>query len=451
MRAVLVVLLVVLAAGCVAQPDVAPAATTDAPTPRLLPTKLVAPKLLALAELGPGFGEPEIAAAPDGTLYVAAVNDIYRSDDAGATWVEAKLDLDGGGDGDIAVGPDGRVHWLGLFAKDAPIPYYASDDKGDSWTKPVDLSNKTGSDREWIDARQDSPWVYTAWRDSDDDGIVAFRSSADGGATWNDRVAISEDAIAGPLVHGPANGSVYQAQATFSSGPTSMDAGIRLARSHDHGATWDVVPIVTPPQSVQFGIVGLPFSIFPVIAADDAGTLYVAYAVDQEMLPSPIPLPKSVARFGVFLQTSEDDGETWTQPRLLSSPDHAAIMPFVVAGAKGRIAIAWYENTYGLPNDNLPDSWNTILYESIDADTEAPQEQWAQLNEAPTHLGSICTNGAGCFLTGGDRSLLDFLEIAIAPSGQPVVTFASTDRPHQGTFSEIHVMARGVEEGTPLR
>lgn len=441
-------ILVLLLAGC-ASPEVAPAATQEgAPAARELPAELVAPTLLPLAFLGMGSGEPNVATGLDGTVYVSAINDVYRSDDGGATFELVKAGLDGGGDGDLVVLADGSVHWLGLFAQDAPIPYVRSTDRGETWSETLDLSNATGSDREWMDGRTDSPVLYAAWRDTDEDGIIAFRSSFDGGLTWNERVTIADDAIGGPLAHGPVNGTVYQAQATFESGTGAMDAGIRLARSADHGATWELVPVVTPAQSVQFGLVGFPFSIFPVVSVDDAGTLYLVYSVDQGMVPG---APKSAARFGVYLRTSTDEGDTWSEPRLLSSPDRAAIMPFVAAGAKGRIAVAWYENTLGAPHDNLPDVWNVKLAELVDADTSEPQMQVVQLNDAPNHIGAICTSGLTCLATAGDRSVLDFFEVALRADGHPVVTWAGTDAPLVGQVTGVKIFARGVESGTPLR
>lgn len=447
---VLLTLATLLAAGCLSQEPVETAATEPAPEPRVLPSELVAPTLHPLAFLGMGAGEPNIAVAPDGTVYVAAINDIYRSEDGGVSFELVQENLDGGGDGDLVILEDGSLHWLGLFGQAGPIPYVRSVDRGDSWSDPVDLSDDRGSDREWLDAREDEPTLYSAWRgrDADNNGIIAFRSSFDGGLTWNDEVAMADDAVGGPLAHGPTPGQVYQAQATFTSSPTAMDASIRLARSSDHGATWELVPIVTPAQSLQIGLIGFPFSIFPALSVDDNGTLYLVYAVDQGAIEG---APKPLARFGVYLTRSTDEGDTWSEPMLLSSPEKASIMPWIVAGAKGRIAVAWYSNTYGMPHDNLPDVWNVELMEMIDADTDAPQMQVVQLNDEPNHIGSICTSGTGCLLTAGDRSVLDFLEVALTPDGHPVVTWASTEHPHQGTVGNVRILARGVSEGTPLR
>lgn len=437
-----------ITAGCVTPESVAPAATAEETVPAALPDGLVEPTLHPLAFLGMGPGEPNVAVGPDGAIYVSAINDIYRSFDGGATWDAGKQGLDGGGDGDLVVDPSGGLHWLGLFGADAPIPYQRSLDKGMTWSDALDLSNETGSDREWIDGRQDEPTLYAAWRDADENGIIAFRASFDAGETWEPRVTMSDDAIGGPIAHGPVSGQVYQAQATFETATGAFDASIRLARSGDHGATWDVVPVVTPAQSAQFGLIGFPFSIFPVVTVDEAGTLYLVYAVDQGVVPM---APKSAARFGVYLTVSKDEGDSWSEPRLLSSPSAASIMPFVAAGAPGRIAVVWYENTLGMPHDNLPDVWNVRMMEIIGADTDAPESVVTQLNDAPVHVGSICTSGTGCLLTGGDRSLLDFLEVAIGPNGMPVATWASTEHPHQGTLGDVRVYARAVMEGTPLR
>ncbi len=445
MRAVLLSLLLVATAwaGCTG---------TDSnqdlePEPRVLPTTLETPTLHPPILLGKGPGEPNVATAPDGTIYAVPINDVYRSTDGGASFELAKVGLDGGGDGDLAVDMDGRLHWLGLFGDAGPIPYQRSQDQGSTWTDSIDISDDSGFDREWIEARQDTRDVYAAWRDNAGGGSIAFRSSEDGGRTWFDVVIMSDDAVGGPLAVGPVVGQVYQAHATFATN-LGGDASIRLARSSDHGETWEVVPVLTPAQSVQFGLIGFPFSIFPVVTVDEAGTLYLVYAVDQSMVPG---APKPLARFGVYLQVSSDEGDSWSEPQLLSDPNHAAIMPWAAAGAPGRLAVAWYENTAGLPHDNLPDVWNVNLLEMLDANGTQPQTELVQLNDGPVHIGSICTSGTGCLVTGGDRSLLDFLDVALTPAGQPVVVWASTAHPYEGFVQRIDIYARAVADGTPLR
>jgi hypothetical protein len=467
-------------AGCLSPPSEPTASPSPAASPaRDLPMDLRVPVALPELRLGPGAGEPNIAVAPDGTIYVTPIDHLYRSTDGGQGFValgrpgcqvprvqgspcpagqeDTIATTDGHGDGDIAVDATGRLHWLGLFGKGA-IPYQSSADQGATFSASIDLSaskpadnNGTGSDREWIDARGTT--IYTSWRDGAQDGIVATRTSLDGGNTWGPVRKMAPDAIGGPIVHGPVAGQVFEAMTTFATETLPSEgtgAAIQLARSFDNGTTWDLKTVLVPTQSAQFGLIGFPTSIFPVAAADDAGRLYVAFSVDQRLLPSAVPKP--AARLGVFLTASSDLGQSWTPPVLVSDPAHAAIMPFVTAGAAGRAAIVWYENTAGLPNDALPDAWNVKLWESITADQAAPQGATVQLNRLPNHLGSVCTSGTGC-IAGGDRSLLDYFEVALTPAGQPVVAWAysvagtAVGLAAQGT----DVYFGGVKDGTPLR
>ncbi|MFO1535331.1 MAG: hypothetical protein ABR586_06665 [Thermoplasmatota archaeon] len=466
--------------GCSQAPaDTGSGTNGPAAPPRVLPAELKAPTLLPEVRLGPGAGEPKIAVAADGTIYITPIDHLYRSADGGKTFQalgrpgcnaptfgvapcpagqeDTIATTDGHGDGDLAIDATGRLHWLGLFGKGA-IPYQNSDDGGKTFTKSVDLSAKTpakndgtGADREWIDAHGTT--LYASWRDSSKGGIVASRTSFDGGFTWGNISKMADDAVGGPIVHGPRPGQVFEAMTTFAADPVPSEgtgASIQLARSFDNGTTWDLKTVIVPTQSVQAGLVGFPTSIFPVAAVDDAGRVYVVFSADQRLLPQAVPKPAS--RLGVFLTSSGDLGQTWTRPVLLSDPARAAVMPFIAAGAEGRAAVVWYENTAGLPNDALPDLWNVKLWESVTAGQAQPQGVTVQLNGLPNHIGSVCTSGTGC-IAGGDRSLLDFFEVAISPSGQPVATWSysvagtAVGLAAQGTDTYFG----GLKDGTPLR
>src|SRR5690242_11961919 len=85
------------------------------PTPRALPTSLSTPTPSLPTLLGAGYGEPNIAIAPDGTIYVTPIDHLYRSADGGKTFNDLGTGRTSGhGDGDIAIDSTGRLHWLGL-------------------------------------------------------------------------------------------------------------------------------------------------------------------------------------------------------------------------------------------------------------------------------------------------------------------------------------------------
>lgn len=457
MRFALPVMLALLVAGCTAAPAPAPS-TSAATTPHVLAAQLATPSVLPDLQLGDGFGEPNIAVAPDGTVYETPIAPLYRSVDGGHSFKSVRSDLEGQGDGDIAVGPSGRLHWLGLFGSDnMAIPYQHSDDQGASFSHEVDLSAKdlhkggTGADREWIDATGDG-WLYAAWRDSAEGGSIRFRASPDDGSNWTSLVTVGPDALTGPVVHGPDSKDVYIPMTVFQSAAAGFGGTfkIALAVSHDHGATWTVNDVATPVQpATREPLVDEGTSIFPVAAVDKAGTVYVVYSVG--MPTEGQGTPKHATRYGVYL-TSGKGAANWTAPVLISDPNTAAILPFVAAGAEGRIAVVWYENTLGLPNDALPDLWNVRLWESIDADSAAPHSVRVLLNTAPNHIGAVCTYGGACLFTASDRSLLDYFEVALDARGQPVVAWVSSAAGTAVGIAAQSVKAHfgGVADGTPL-
>jgi hypothetical protein len=447
-----------LLAGCAASPD-GPAVDPAPPaTGEVLSDVLLDPVRMAPVDLGRGAGEPNIAVGPDGTIYVSDPSiGIWRSDDGGATFQKAAArGITGGGDGDIVVDDAGCIHWLGLFGQDgsgedAPIPYHRSCDGGATFSDGVDLSNGTGSDREWM-ARSDAGVLYASWRGGNDTrGVISVTTSFDQGLHWTPLVDMDDDSVGGPLAAGAVEGQVFEAMTTFAGlpGTSEVKSDIKLARSLDHGHTWTILPVFTPPQSAQVGLIGFPTSIFPVVDADDAGNLYVVFSMDQRAFGQDAPKP--AARFGVYLTVSQDLGQSWSAPRLLSDPSKVALMPWVAAGADGRIAVTWYENVAGLPADLLPDAWNVKLWESIAATDPMAEGKTVQLNDLPNHVGAVCTSGTGCLA--GDRSLLDFFEVALKADGHPVAVWSySVAGTGIGLAAQgVELYVGGVTDGTPLR
>ena len=462
-------------AGCVQPPANDEAVPPGEPDP-LSYEELRQPTLLPDLDLGIGDGEPSIAVAPNGTIYVSAISQMFRSDDGGKTFKPlgepgcafpygnfgapcppgketTYADTDGHGDGDITVTPDGRLHWLGLFGSSDSVPYQASEDGGQTFGNAEDLADGASADRQWIDSAPDGSMAAT-WRDFGGSGVVAFRLSEDGGATWGEPSEMAPDAVGGPVVHGPVPHTWYEAMTTFADtqgAPGGTGGGkVVLARTQDDGAHWNLSVVFEPPQSAQLGLIGFATSIFPVVALDTDGTVYVAFSADQRAVPTPAPAPKSAARFGVYLAVSHDDGATFSPPVLISDPAHAAIMPAMVAGAPGRVAIAWYENEHGMPNDSLPDIWDVMLWQSTTAGQAQPASIIVQLNTEPAHIGTVCTQGAGCLA--GDRTLLDFFEVALDIHGNPVATWSSS-LPGGGIGvnpQETRIHFGGVADGADL-
>lgn len=469
--ALVLALLASALAGCAAPPPAAsPVAQQDLaalPRPDLLDPVFLAPVELGIVESG---AEPSVAVAPDGTVYVTTPLALWRSDDGGRTYQAlgtpacpggvpvcpgfetAEPGMQGGGDAALAVTSDGRVHWLGLFAPDAPIPYQVSADRGVTWSKPLDLAYGNSTDREWIVVNATGT-LFAQWRDfgntsecpdagplglgggacSPPSGVL-LRRSLDGGQTWEAPVRATDDNRQGPVAPDPGSSWMYL---PVFDGPNGT---VDVARSSDGGLTWADVHAVEVPQR--------PF-IFPIAAVDDAGTVYLVYATGP---PGPTgtgePLDRNLAIPSVYLATSRDHGATWSVPRLLSTEGVPAVMPWIVAGAPGRVAVAWYEAEQSWPSGRLPNVWRVVAALSTTADQPEGAFKSVVVTPEPIHVGGLCADGGACTLSAGDRSLLDFFELRLMPDGSPVLAFAADGDARRLTTK---VFASVMTEGTKLR
>lgn len=458
MRLLAVALAAALLAGCAApaadsEPDAgAPPREPGARPPLGVPSFRVS-DLGLLTSNGPYFSraEPSVAAAPDGTLYVLASGHLWRSADGGASWealgesyctfqtpacpgLEARdLGLPHGWDGDLVADAAGRLHYLGLgCAGQSCVPHHTSDDRGESWSDGHDLAQDMPKDqtfnfdRQWITRRASDGALFATWRHLQNH--VVMRASPDGGATWGDVVTVADDTASGPLVVDEANGRLF----------VPLGYGdMQLARSDDGGATWTTVDV---PDSAARG------AIFPVAAADAAGNLYAAWAEDvADAVNSNAGLQEG-ARPVVRLASSRDGGLSWTEPVVLSAEGSTAVFPWIAAGAAGRVVVAWYENVLGTPL-GAPGEWHVALAVSVNADADAPEFATVRVTDEPAHVGPVCTSGGGCDVYGGDRSLLDFFEVGIAPDGQPFLAWGA-DGPAPRSY--MRVMAAKGEGGPGL-
>lgn len=461
-------------AGCVTQP---PAGTLDpsGEAPDVRP-ELVAPAFLPAVKLGTMElgAEPNVAVAPDGTVYVSTPLALWRSDDLGHTY-QAIGDqkgctlgsalcegrnpgLVGGGDGSLAITPEGFLHWAGLGGGHH-VPYQRSVDRGESWSAAVDLAPAEDgynvTDRQWI-AADDDGTLYAVWRysqrpsegcapaldacvarpDAEWTHTINLNVSRDGGATWTPSV-IADAGVTGPIATDPASDAIYL--------PLNRD-GLRVLRSADRGLTWTETPLFA-------GVIAHGFYIFPVAAVDAAGNVYVVWSEDRDAPSHPDErvdpfVSRPAARPRVHLAVSRDGGASFSEPLLLSSPDRPAVFPWIAAGDEGRVAVVWYDAALPTPGDRLPNVWNVAVAMSVTADEDEPVFETAFATPEPIHVGSICTMGAFCTVTGGDRSRLDFFEVRILPDGSPVLAYVADGDVPLGTAK---VFATRMTEGTKLR
>ncbi|HVA60252.1 MAG TPA: hypothetical protein VNG13_06915 [Mycobacteriales bacterium] len=156
---------------------------------------------------------------------------------------------------------------------------------------------------------------------------------------------------------------------------------------------------------------------FATIAEDSAGHFYEAFASQQrtDKLVSGSPSMVITGPYEVYVAASKD-GVTWGQPVQVSSSGSNAF-PWITAGSDGRVAIAWYHtNETHEGSDYTFDGLNHAEFSvqagiSLNAMAATPSYTTVMVSEHPIKYGQICTQGLGCTVSNGDRSLGDFLQV----------------------------------------
>ena len=168
--------------------------------------------------------------------------------------------------------------------------------------------------------------------------------------------------------------------------------------------------------------------LFPSVAMDTAGNLYATWS-EYPGGGSPI------GPGAIKVATSTDGGAHWSQPVTVSPRDQVnTVMPWIVAGDKGRVGVAWYgsktrEAKYG-PDPADHSEWSLYYASSINALAKRPSYATTMVSEPGHYIkyGDISTGGFGGTQ---DRSLGDFFQVQSGANGQAVIVYVdetSNDR-----------------------
>jgi hypothetical protein len=453
---------------------------------------------LSITQVGPkrAGGEPSIASGPDGKLFVSYPGsgmNFFRSSDAGRTWTEGANEADTqSGDTSVNVDSTGAVYQSNLNGINLDPDalqgvVYKSTDLGDHWTKGggfVNDSNSTNQpffvDRQWADAyvppgkTTGQGLVYFTYHDWGPNQIWV-NVSTDGGKTFG----IPQDVITSPQAQadsfcdtipggikvvqsGPHAGRVYVAWLAASA-PTDEVTGcnvtqldtfhsVWLAVSDDRGATW------TDRLIFDGGFGHDASGLFADFTLDDQGNPYVAFADNLS------------GEWDMYVMASFDGGVTWNGrsdgtgvPYKVNADTGTHFFPAIAVGDPGRVDVAYIRtpavipvNPYGKPSPGGGDGDSWYVYMAQSTNVRAGSPTWNVVQAAPgtIHVGDVCTLGIFCIdsttglpLTGANRSLLDFIDIAVDPRGFAHAAYTA-DRPlpagPNGIFSANQVSGTSV-------
>ncbi|HVF05708.1 MAG TPA: sialidase family protein [Frankiaceae bacterium] len=351
--------------------------------------------------------EPGIEVAPDGTLYVHGPtgvplrSSIWRSDDAGASWIPTspfyRTGL-GGGDIDITIQPNGKLAFTDLWLGSSSVG--VSSDKANSW-----LTNQVQGtlvqDRQWV-ANTGRDITYHVTHQLAAGLIVA--KSLDGGLTYPVQQVAATTLDQGNCICPP--GYLIAEAGTATAGTDdkvgviyTTATGVKFSRSVNGGLTW-AHAVVDPTGGAS------TIDAFPVVANVGGGKLAAAW----------LEVSGSTSR--VMFSSSLNWGANWSAPRAIVSGG-ASVFPWIDA-RNGRIGVSVYHTTSSGNPDNVPNSaqWHLKFLDSTDGGAT-----WGGLTTAdPTAVksGPICTDGINC---GADRELGDFQMLAFDNAGKANISY----------------------------
>ncbi|HUQ40030.1 MAG TPA: sialidase family protein [Acidimicrobiales bacterium] len=411
-------------------------------------------------------GEPGLAVAGDGTIWVAAIHGavpppqpdptaiavqgtgVWRSRDNGKsfTWVGDPLQVTarpgvflGGSDADIAAAPlpnaTGNYSvYVTSLGPPGGVNLAVSQDGGETFAIiPVGGLPVPPIDRPWIAA----------------DGACGFYVAYHGGPSWCanrfdvcDRLATATSALTsvevapggasgvealvgkvavdtGARSRFTGNAYVPMEVCEFPLGPPGEEESggcavlprIQVARTTDHGRTWQRVSVATVGNRAA--------PIWPAtVAVDPTGTVHTVWFDDIQ----------------VYLSSSADGGATWSPARVISSGSASSAYPTVAAPAAGRVDVAWFgadrpgnandRSVMGPAGATSSAAWKVWLARSTDGGRSFRR---AVISDT-VHFGELCTHGGGCENPGRTRTLFDDFGLGATRDGRSVVAF-TTDQP----------------------
>ena len=366
-----------------------PVAGTSSGTNRYLQSASARARTNAWVTVGGQGNEPLVTTAPDGTVYISALQHLYRSTDAGANWVKLAgpiyaSQLNVASDSSISVDPGGRLYFTFDYPYAGTTAVCTSDDRGETWAcNPAVVPG--GTDRMWVTA----PTTSSAYEVTNE-GLyeTAFLTSLDRGTTWIPTQLGNGllEPQTGPLFQKPGSPRVLQPIKVFDSNSVQL---------------YVYTPLATGTVLSESRPTGLPLpTALPSASLSSDGALYLA--------------SESASTGGgrqVVVARSTDEGATWTHlPPIPETTTGTATFTWVASGSPGHVGVLYYYTNLAGDPGNLPSAdWSAMWAETRDANAATPTWTVTTL-ETSVHAGSICI-AAGC--TGTGRFAGDFISAAI--------------------------------------
>ncbi len=244
-------------------------------------------------------------------------------------------------------------------------------------------------------------------------GNFHLNRTRDAGTTWPHAQQIGTVTQSGPLVTDKTKRNIGGTNYIVLYQLYHTGGGLKILRikDPDTGANPSVDDLDVPTPGG-----GAVANVFPVMALDRQGNLYVTWSTTT----------------AINMVTSSDRGENWSAVKRVSPTTGEAgtgtiIMPWVVAGDAGRIDVVWYRGSIAGNSTSSNNRWDIYMGQSLNALDTNPSWTYEKINEHSIHFGTICLGGLGCDLAvppgSQDRSFLEFPSVTLDDRGAAQITW----------------------------
>jgi hypothetical protein len=352
-------------------------------------------------------------------VYEQAASRLYRSDDGGRSFREMASPRGGGGDSTLAVDGDGTIYTVEVgSSSDGSFPISVSTDGGETFRRTATLLEAGHvCDRPWIVAWGHGNVAVTGL--SLELGLLSWVSS-DGGVTFDGPFVVASSASKPGALIRTSGGALYQTwRATY-----LYEDWLYVGKSADGGRTWTVRRALQPTSDL---------AVFPSMAADDAGHVYLAWAGTPITATRSTGVPTDGS--DLWFASSSDDGATWRPARRLSPANRTAVLAWIVIRPDAEADVLFVEADSRVTPESAPPTtqWSLRLLRSANPSAAAPAWSRTTIHEG-FHAGSICAGGGiasvcGMYAVGvphlNDSRFLDYFGMTSDANGDLYVAYAA--------------------------
>lgn len=391
-----------------------------------------------MADFSATSGEPFIKVDNADRIFVTSpfgfsltLSLLWRSSDGGRTFsplgtavTRDAVTGPGGGDTHLDFDDKNRLYYVDLSA--ACVTAAVSEDGGNTFkpeqTNPVvcvsdENPGAAADDRQWVAATGDGT-AYVTWRNLLSSPFWIFKTK-DAGRTWDKGVQLGTVTQSGPLQIDKTkrrlvlNGAEREATLVYQIFYTGND--LRVFRVADVEGQ----PYVINNFRIFNGGSNSVASVFPVLSVGRDGSLYAVWSQNAST---------------IFMATSTNHGQTWSQPKRVSPFGGTNIMPWVVAGDAGRASVVWYQSPLAGNPINPASAWHIYMAQSLNALDQNASFTTTRVSQNVIHYGEICLRGLNCDISGNDRSFLEYPSVAVDSKGAAVITYNDNSNQVQGPY-----------------